>query len=159
MSSATTGGQNAIPKKALMSERIKVVGLGGSLAPASKSLAALKIVLDGAAEAEAEIELFDIRTLDLPLFRPGMGEAPAVARRWAEAACEASGLLWSSPLYHGTISGSFKNALDWLLSTSCGWAVSMVQRVSCAWEIFDAAGRSGSRGHAGGAAAGHERRV
>jgi FMN reductase len=23
-------------------------------------------------------------------------------------------LLWSSPLYHGTISGSFKNALDWL---------------------------------------------
>ncbi len=25
-----------------------------------------------------------------------------------------AGLLWSSPLYHGTISGSFKNALDWL---------------------------------------------
>jgi FMN reductase len=23
-------------------------------------------------------------------------------------------MLWSSPLYHGTISGSFKNALDWL---------------------------------------------
>jgi FMN reductase len=27
-------------------------------------------------------------------------------------ACD--GMLWSSPLYHGTISGSFKNALDWL---------------------------------------------
>jgi FMN reductase len=26
----------------------------------------------------------------------------------------ADGLIWSSPMYHGTISGSFKNALDWL---------------------------------------------
>jgi len=26
----------------------------------------------------------------------------------------AQGMLWSSPLYHGTISGAFKNALDWL---------------------------------------------
>ena len=44
-----------------MSERIMVVGLGGSLAPASKSLAALKIALDAAAEAGAGVELFDIR--------------------------------------------------------------------------------------------------
>jgi FMN reductase len=27
---------------------------------------------------------------------------------------EADGLVWSSPMYNGTISGSFKNALDWL---------------------------------------------
>jgi FMN reductase len=32
----------------------------------------------------------------------------------SDAVYEADGLLWSSPLYHGTISGSFKNALDWL---------------------------------------------
>jgi FMN reductase len=24
------------------------------------------------------------------------------------------GWLWSSPLYHGSVSGSFKNAIDWL---------------------------------------------
>jgi FMN reductase len=39
---------------------------------------------------------------------------PAAARQLAEAVYQANGLLWSSPLYHGTISGAFKNALDWL---------------------------------------------
>jgi FMN reductase len=42
-------------------------------------------------------------------------------RRPTEAAIElidtchaADGMLWSSPLYQGTIAGAFKNALDWL---------------------------------------------
>ena len=96
-----------------MSEYIKVIGLGGSLSATSTSRAALRVALDAAAEAGAEVELFDIRSLDLPLYCPGMAP-PLAALRLADAACEAAGLLWSSPLYHGTISGSFKNALDWL---------------------------------------------
>jgi FMN reductase len=28
---------------------------------------------------------------------------------------QADGLIWSSPMHNGTISGSFKNALDWLI--------------------------------------------
>jgi FMN reductase len=36
------------------------------------------------------------------------------AQRLIDVAYRADGLLWSSPLYHGTISGAFKNALDWL---------------------------------------------
>ena len=31
-----------------------------------------------------------------------------------EAMESADGLLWSSPLYQGSVAGSFKNALDWL---------------------------------------------
>src|SRR5262245_41735445 len=41
----------------------------------------------------------------------GGGEA---ARQLMEACYGAGGLIWSSPLYQGTISGAFKNALDWL---------------------------------------------
>jgi FMN reductase len=97
-----------------MAKKVKVLGLGGSLADASSSLAALKIALDGAAEAGAETQLLDVRRLDLPMYDPGMSETPESVRQLCEAVYESEGLLWSSPLYHGTISGSFKNALDWL---------------------------------------------
>ena len=96
-----------------MERRISVVGLGGSMAPTSSTVAALKLALAGAEEAGAETRLFEISVLDLPMFVPG-AEAPDLARRLTEAVYEADGLLWSSPVYHGTISGSFKNALDWL---------------------------------------------
>ncbi|OLE51765.1 MAG: NADPH-dependent oxidoreductase [Acidobacteria bacterium 13_1_20CM_3_53_8] len=97
-----------------MAKEIKVVGLGGSLAAQSNSLAALKIALEGAAAAGAQTELLDVRELNLPMYAPDFGEAPESVSRLCQAVHEADGLLWSSPLYHGTISGSFKNALDWL---------------------------------------------
>lgn len=95
-------------------QQIKVVGLGGSIAPGSRSLAALQTALDGAQEAGAQVELFDLRRLALPLYDPGIAPPPPDAVRLAEAMYQAQGLIWSSPLYHGSMSGAFKNALDWL---------------------------------------------
>ena len=46
-----------------MKSQLTVVGLGGSFANHSSSLAALKIALEGATEAGAETELLDIRDL------------------------------------------------------------------------------------------------
>jgi FMN reductase len=37
-----------------------------------------------------------------------------MATALAEAVYNADGLIWSTPLYHGTVSGAFKNAIDWL---------------------------------------------
>jgi FMN reductase len=96
-----------------MADRPKVVGLGGSLSAHSSSLAALKIALEAAAERGAETVLFDVRTMDLPMFRRGV-DPPSAAVELCDAVFEAHGMIWSSPLYHGTISGAFKNALDWL---------------------------------------------
>jgi FMN reductase len=92
---------------------VVVVGLGGSLAPRSRSRAALTVALRGAAEAGAETELFDVAALGLPLYAPTT-DPPSTVVRMADRMHTADGLIWSSPLYHGTISGSFKNALDWL---------------------------------------------
>jgi len=83
---------------------VKVVGLGGSLAEASSSLAALKIALSGASDAGAETRLFDVRAMQLPLYLPRTTQVPEAARELAEAVYQANGLLWSSPMYHGTIS-------------------------------------------------------
>jgi FMN reductase len=97
-----------------MAHEIKVVGLGGSLAAQSNSLAALKVALEGAQEAGGRTKLLDIRELNLPMYAPDPDEVPESVERLCQTVHEADGLLWSSPLYHGTISGSFKNALDWL---------------------------------------------
>jgi FMN reductase len=92
---------------------VKIVGLGGSLAAASRSRAALVSALAGAADADAETELLDLRALHLPLFNPD-AEPDATTLGMVERLETADGLLWSSPLYQGSVAGSFKNALDWL---------------------------------------------
>jgi FMN reductase len=91
-----------------------VVGLGGSLARVSKSRAALQEALEGAAAAGARTTLLDLRELDLPLYNPDNEEPGAAATELIESCYQADGLIWSSPLYQGTISGTLKNALDWL---------------------------------------------
>jgi FMN reductase len=91
-----------------------IVGLGGSLARVSKSRAALQEALEGAAAAGAQTTLLDLRELDLPLYNPDNDEPGAAATELIESCYQADGLIWSSPLYQGTISGTLKNALDWL---------------------------------------------
>lgn len=97
-----------------MNDNLLIVGLGGSMAQNSTSLAALKVALRGAADSGADTELLDIRELDLPMYAPGYDTLPERVDRMNELVCKAHGMIWSSPLYHGTISGSLKNALDWL---------------------------------------------
>jgi FMN reductase len=93
---------------------LTIVGLGGSLARTSRSRAALRVALEGAADAGAGTQLLDLRVLGLPMFDPEHGEPPPAVNELLEACHAADGMLWSSPLYQGTISGAFKNALDWL---------------------------------------------
>jgi FMN reductase len=97
-----------------MTKTLTIVGLGGSLANVSRSRAALQLALEGAANAGAETQLLDIRQLDLPMYNPDEDEPTETATKLIEACHAADGLLWSSPMYQGTISGAFKNALDWL---------------------------------------------
>ena len=96
---------------------LTLLGLSGSLAARSTTRAAVADALAGAPD-DVATDLLSVRDLDLPLYDPdrhGPGrDVPADARRLCDAVQAADGLIWASPLYHGTISGSFKNALDWL---------------------------------------------
>ena len=94
---------------------MKVVGLGGSLRRGSRSRSALEVALDGAAGAGAAVTLLDLRVLELPMYNPELeAHAPEVVATLLETCYGADGMLWSSPMYNGSVSGSFKNAIDWL---------------------------------------------
>jgi FMN reductase len=104
----------SVSSRQARAETLTIVGLGGSLASNSRSRSALQTALEGAASAGAETHLSDIRRLDLPMYNPDDAEPTEAAATLIEACYAADGLLWSSPMYQGTISGALKNALDWL---------------------------------------------
>jgi len=99
--------------------RIRVLGLGGSLRQPSQSETALRMALRGAEDAGAVTEVFTAENLDLPLY-PGMHASGAGGRERIDALLaavrRADGLIFASPAYHGTVSGTVKNAIDYLQS-------------------------------------------
>ena len=99
---------------------VTIVGLGGTLRERSYSRAALREALRLAAEQGAQTELLDLRELNLPMFVPGYSiedypdeHRPAIARL-VEGCRRATAMMWASPAYHGTVSGVFKNAVDYV---------------------------------------------
>lgn len=97
-----------------MSRPVRVVGLGGSLRSESTSRTALQTALDGVQAAGAQPRMIALRDLDLPMYSPEQVIPPS-ARELAETVYSCDALIWSTPTYHGSVSGSFKNALDWLI--------------------------------------------
>lgn len=90
---------------------INIVGLGGASNRHASCIAALDAALLGAAEAGAKVVRFDIYELGLPMYQYGV-TLPAV-EPLIDAIRAADGMIWCSPLYHGSVPGSFKNAIDW----------------------------------------------
>jgi len=64
---------------------IKIVGIGGSLAANSASLTALSIALQGAREYGADVRLFNLRELNLPMYVPGAASVPVAATDMCDA--------------------------------------------------------------------------
>lgn len=99
---------------------VTIVGLGGTLRERSYSRAALREALRVAVEQGAQTELLDLRELNLPMFVPGYGiedypaEHRAAIARLIAGYRRATAMVWASPAYHGTVSGVFKNAVDYV---------------------------------------------
>lgn len=95
-------------------DRLKVVGIGGTLREGSTSLGALRRALGAAEEAGAETELLDLRELCLPMYQPGrpLEDYEDNVSQLVEALRGADALLVSTAAYHGTLAGVTKNALD-----------------------------------------------
>jgi FMN reductase len=92
---------------------VKVVAMGGSLRSDSHTYQALGQAVDRLRALGADVEVLDLRTLNLPFCNGGddYADYPDVARM-QKAVKEADALLLASPEYHGSVSGVIKNALD-----------------------------------------------
>lgn len=92
---------------------VKIVGIAGSLRPDSYSQKALAIAAERVGALGAEVEILDLRSLNLPFCDGGddYSDYPDVARL-QQAFRQADGIILATPEYHGSVSGVLKNALD-----------------------------------------------
>lgn len=97
-----------------------IVGLGGSLRTHSFSRAAMNAGLGFAETLGCATQVLDLRKLDLPMYVPDQPISRYPKAKQASIAVavdafrRAKAMLWVSPIYHGSMSGVFKNALDFM---------------------------------------------
>ncbi|MBW4631166.1 MAG: NAD(P)H-dependent oxidoreductase [Iphinoe sp. HA4291-MV1] len=92
---------------------VRIVGIAGSLRPDSYSQLALQLAAQKIQEIGAEVEILDLRQMNLP-FCDGGDDYPDYpdVKRMQDAVSRADGLVLVTPEYHGGVSGVLKNALD-----------------------------------------------
>jgi FMN reductase len=92
---------------------VKIVGIAGSLRSDSYSQQALKVAAERVKALGADVEVLDLRQLNLP-FCNGGDEYPDYpdVERLRQAVLKADGIILATPEYHGSLSGVLKNALD-----------------------------------------------
>ena len=99
-----------------MSESPRILAFAGSLRSESFNKRLVKIAIEGAREAGAEVDFLDLHDLPLPVFDQDEETAhglPANARALKDLLIHHHGFLISSPEYNSGISGALKNAIDW----------------------------------------------
>lgn len=92
---------------------VKIVGIAGSLRSGSYSHQALDVAIQRVAALGAEVEVLDLRSLNLP-FCDGGDEYPDYpdVEKLKQTVKQADGIILVTPEYHGSVSGVLKNAMD-----------------------------------------------
>jgi NAD(P)H-dependent FMN reductase len=98
-----------------MKEKIRITGIGGSMEPKSSTLLYLQYVLAELKTLGAETLLVDVRDLHIPMydFSKGIKNAGRDFEKLLGEIHKSDGFIFASPEYHGTISASFKNVIDY----------------------------------------------
>jgi NAD(P)H-dependent FMN reductase len=123
-----SSSQNADEESTHQQRTINILGVAGSMRQESYSTLGLKMVLEEAKKYGSESDLLDLRDRNLPLYDPGAPssndssfnnsnnvlEKISTALKWADA------LVLASPDYHGSMSGTLKNFLDYFWEDFAG---------------------------------------
>lgn len=94
----------------------KILAFAGSLRSASFNRKLIRIGVDGAKAAGAEVTLIDLREYSLPVYDGDLeaGGLPEGVLKLKQQFLAHQGLLIASPEYNGSIPGPLKNAIDWV---------------------------------------------
>lgn len=95
------------------SDRLLILGIGGTPREGSSSERALATSLRAAEKHGAETVMIAGPELVLPMYNPGDSRRTPKAERLIELYRHCDGIVIASPAYHGSISGLMKNALDY----------------------------------------------
>lgn len=99
--------------------KLNVLGVGSSMRQGSYGPATLNMILDMAKGNEAETKLLDLRQTNLPMLYTAKDDTHEIGQvtelvEWADA------YILATPDYHGSMSGSLKNFLDYFWSEFAG---------------------------------------
>jgi azobenzene reductase len=99
--------------------KLNVLGVGSSMRQGSYSTTALNMILDMAKGNDAETKLLDLRQTNLPMLYAAKDDTHEISQvtelvEWADA------YILATPDYHGSMSGSLKNFLDYFWSEFAG---------------------------------------
>jgi len=101
----------------------KILAFGGSVRADSFNKKLVKIAVEGARAAGAEVTLVDLRDFPMPVYDADLETAsglPEHAKRLKKLFLEHDGLMISTPEYNSSIPGTLKNALDWVSRSEQG---------------------------------------
>lgn len=95
-----------------MSDRLRILGISGSLRQASFNTSLLRTAIE-LAPPGVEIEIAEIR--DIPLYDEDLRAkgVPDAVQRLRERCAQADGILVVTPEYNFSLPGVLKNAIDW----------------------------------------------
>lgn len=99
-----------------MQEKPKILAFGGSLRQGSFNKKLVKIAVQGAIEAGGDVTLIDLKDYPMPIFDEDIEKAgmPEAVRSLREIFKAHDGFLISCPEYNSSMSGVFKNTIDWM---------------------------------------------
>ena len=95
------------------------MGVSSSMRESSFSALGLNVVLENIKENGSEVELLDLRKTTLPLFSTD-NNGNDVVSAVTEMVKSADAFILASPDYHGSMSGSLKNFLDYYWTEFAG---------------------------------------
>ena len=101
----------------------KILAFAGSLRAESYNKKLVKVAMEGARKAGAEVTFLDLRDLPLPIFDEDLEKKdglPPNARKLKDLMLAHQGFLIASPEYNSSVSAALKNAIDWASRPATG---------------------------------------